>query len=1722
MPAQTNSAPVSVTELAGSLQWIRADVESNLQAARHALETFIADPSEPAPLNRSVELLREVGGAMTMVELRGVARLLEEMASLGALLARADEETQRSGCALLMRGIAQLPNYLEFVASSHADAPVLLLPLLNEMREARGAPELSPVNLFQPDLWCPIPQLVAATRPDDQTLRNQAKQFRLLFQKGLIGWLKGAPAREGVGLVAAVIHRIVQLVGNSEARRLWWVAMGLSGALQLGEVQASASIKRMMSGLDRQLKRMVEEGLPALDRRPPENLLRALLFVCASTSRADGPLRQIRETFSLEQHLVNPVSREAAEQTLKGPNLEALQRVAESLRDDLDWVMDAVDTLVRSGEAPPEGFDSLAAPLKRGATVFGMLGLEDSQAQVLRVVRSIELLNVDDIGNDEVLLPIAGGLLEIDSTLDVLRTQGLEHTFSVLKRAEPHAMGGLGALESLSLIEAVCAEARTDLNTIKDAISVYVIEPEHFDVLEDVPSRMHSVAGALAILSLNDAQALALEWARFFERQFFEVRDLPSAQTLDALAEAVVSLEYYLESFVNGRAGAPDVLAGANSAVEHLRSVWPDAPDEPEFVSAVSTDEPDSSEAPSVSSELVADLEQVKGVLDRLDDSLRAPIETAFVDAAADAPASRVADAPPAFETTDPEIVAVFMEEAAEVAQTLEAHLPRWENDPNDSEALITIRRGFHTLKGSGRIIGAERIGDFAWAIERMLNRVIEGRIEPSANVRALVRDAYHSLPDLIEELRSTGSPRVTVEPMIAAAEVLAEGGVPNAWLPGDALVAPIAPPTIDVGRDVDARSESFVLAPSTPSLIEVFCDEAEGHLAVLTALCDFSRSHGAPVGLQPAVRACHTLTGSARAASLDDIARICSALEELLLQLSDSSPETPGPLSDAAVDLVGDAASEIEGAVQRLRVREDDLELPGAGQLVARMSVLGASLPVEVAPEVSTGETLAPVTTTDDDAEGLDQIFFEEARDILEANDHIIERWRDAHGDMAMVEELQRQLHTLKGGARLANATPIGDLAHAVESLLYMVGEGLSPVGERLIELIERAQDRLRLMLTQRRSGLEVADPEDLIARIDGFVSPGVDGAGTAAAPNPASMSLELERESTERSRVQVHAELLEELASYAGEISIAQNRTERYVGQFKQNLEEMEQTVQRLHDQLRRLEIETESQILFRQQEVRESAPGQFDPLELDRFSSVQELSRALAESVADLTSIQAFLEELTRDSESILAEQSRASNDLQHGLMQTRMLPFSENVPRFRRIVRQTAHELGKSVELDVSGAETRLDRNILERMLAPLEHMLRNAIDHGVEAPAERRELDKSESGLIAVTLSREVNEVVIRVSDDGRGLDREAIRNRAIARGLLAESAAVSDEELFQFVLEPAFSTADEITQISGRGVGMDVVNTEIKQLGGSLHIDSDPGLGTQFTIRLPFTLAINQALLVSVGGDTLAIPLLNVEGVMRISPDELGELTRLSHPTCTYSGFNYPLARLSEILALEAADRLLTEQNRWPVICIKVGEQRLALLVDELSGRQEVVVKPIGPQLSSIKWFSGATILGDGRVVLVLDVAALVRTEYAQTRAVAARTPPPIVAPEDEKNRLIMVVDDSITVRKVTGRFLSRNGMTVLTAKDGLEALAMLREQRPDLMLLDIEMPRMDGFELATTIRNDPTLSDLPIVMITSRTGKKHSERARQIGVNRYLGKPYQEGELLETIRELV
>jgi chemosensory pili system protein ChpA (sensor histidine kinase/response regulator) len=2448
-----------------TLNWVKGELDETLKQARLALEAYVEDPDDASQMRFCATYLHQVQGTLRMVELYGAAMVTEEMEQLATALQNRQVSALDEAYAVLMRGIVQLPDYLERLQGGHKDIPIVLLPLLNDLRAARGEKGLPESALFAPDLSLPMPASAAgpiAPLPELE-LRQLAGVARSQFQLALLRWFKGQDADANLVRMIEVCDRLVGVVSQEEGRRLFWVAGSVLFGVRSGEIEASQQLKQTVGRVEREIKHLADAGDTGFRVDPPRELTRNLLYFIAHGRANSDRLAEVRDAFRLERFV--PTQDELAEAVkgISGHNRALLDTVAGAIREDLLRVKDALDLYLRKADAQPSELAGQVDVLDRVGDTLGMLGLGVPRRVVMEQRDIVALVSQGQRPADEsTLLDIAGALLYVDATLD----DQVEQLGSA--NASQPAADTLPRAEARKVLEAVIKEAQSNFAQAKQCFVAFVESNWDHAQLQDVPRLLEEVAGAMRILDLPQAAELLHGVARFTAVELVQHRRVPNGQQMDTLADALASLEYFIEAVRDQRSDRGKILDVARERLvalgywpvpDHaLASVESEIPAAPAVRAAPATIEAEPMPAtepvdvaPAVEDSLVLDADVPPAREEHALDSLGA-VEVApgsgledlivgetaaeplappreehelggFKPAETEATRPPLAEpaAPPVIgaelvgfqvgaEDIDEEIREVFVEEVQEEIDNLRALLPAWQAKPDDMEALKPIRRVFHTLKGSGRLVGALVLGEFAWKIENMLNRVLDNSIPPRPQVLALIAEARDVLPKLLAALRGEVGQFADLEGLQATAEALASGQVvdyqpPRAAAPppASAVPAPSAPeapasaieeeekielsaedsaaieallstagaveakpeaeaaeseqtaipsmdlpaesPTqapalpevsdasdtaaADADADADASSggadqsaaeflehgteatteadsadaaaleaqpegevgaepvadafaaeaeESVELsgfelvdldAPDAgsdasaisqpaeveadlpefdlstleletieldetpalssavesglglaaesveealpepvhidPDLFEILKAEVAGHLDTVEAY--LQRSAGTPLPVhEPLLRAVHTINGAfamtevevgtelawplegyikrllaqaaapsmvgfelieeatqalralmieldqplprpqpherlaARIASLRDALpepthpvlptepdderfesarqpavsadsfalgdtapqdstatetaaqsvapaviepagepaeiesidlqdalevnasgelsfdsvlehgepfdpnaqaqsadleiietegastspfwtdtgaspttpevesgltldelgeaeaadawlaafeaevagepkqphatpaetveaapqheEVAAASDDALLIASllseetpadapvTESPETQAPafaapvveaeldgetlsleeyalaeqaddsthaseldaleqsleleaidlgayalddsqavtapsgstfdeqgfeaegypqaeieeqaqpdvvetesvearsdvdaelvlgvadlelstdeadasapaIADLATDATANAlseslaedsdaleAQEIEAALTEIEpaelaapatievaafeVAEPEaaealsLEAPGVepvqtepqeasepslvsaqpesafvaaedGEDVIERAALAPEPELTLEPEAAApAETPAlagkldiatdedpdgPLDLTDVDADLLD-VFLEEGVDILDHSDGLMVKLREAPQDRELVVGLQRDLHTLKGGARMAGLTPIGDLSHATESLLEAVALGGRDLGTVGVEVLERAFDRLHALVSRVGERKAIASPANLLAAVEallrGEALPTVsaqpvsaaaavetalstEAAPAAKAPPPIRFiptETALDEEETvsraPQEQIRIRADLLDRLVNYAGEVAIYRARLEQQLGAFRGNLGELDQTTTRLREQLRKLEIETEAQILSRYQRHQDEGDADFDPLELDRFSTLQQLSRALSESAADIVNLQNTLEDLTRQYETLLLQQSRVSSDLQEGLMRTRMVPFDSLVPRLRRILRQTAGELGKQAQLKVEGAQGEMDRNVLDRMTAPLEHMLRNAVAHGMETPDERRAAGKPAEGIIRIAVAREASEVLIRVSDDGRGLDRDAIRRKAIERGLMKPDAQLGDRDLYGFILESGFSTAQTVSKIAGRGVGMDVVYSEIRQLGGSLHIESERGRGTEFVIRLPFTLAVTQAVFVKQGDTSFAVPITSVQGVSRIDRSELDKQLATGAPVFNYAGEEYAIHDLGLLLgqpAAKAADSL-----QVPLLLARSGDQRAAICVDNVLGSREIVVKPTGPQVSSIPGIFGATIMGDGRVVVILDVAPLVRRaaaiEHVET---------PDAAADQRVVPLVMVVDDSITMRKVTGRVLERHNFEVLTAKDGVDAIEKLAERVPDVMLLDIEMPRMDGYELATHMRNDARLKSVPIIMITSRTGDKHRQRAFEIGVDRYLGKPYQEADLMRNVQEIL
>ena len=2535
-----------------ALEWVKGEIAETLKQARQALEAFVENPQDPTRMRFCLTYVHQVHGTLQMVEFYGAALLAEEMEQLAQALMEGRVSNQGEALEVLMQAILQLPAYLERIQSARRDLPMVVLPLLNDLRAARGEKLLSETSLFSPDLSGRQPALSHDSLDKLRTAELPAllRKLRQMLQMALVGIIRNQDLATNLGYMARVFARLEALCKDAPLGSLWQIASGMVEGLANGSVVNGASVRTLLRQVDKELKRLLEQGADGINQAAPDDLAKNLLFYVAKAPAQSPRIRALKEQYRLDDALPDSDVVDEERARLAGPDRDAMRSVVAALCEELVRVKDSLDLFVRSDRKQVADLDGLLAPLKQIADTLAVLGFGQPRKVIVDQLDVVHSLSVGQREpSDAVLMDVAGALLYVEATL-----AGMVGPSDDRQGEQSH----LPTTDVAQIHQLVIKEARTGLEQAKDAIIEFIASQWNHEHLARVPELLTQVRGGLAMIPLTRAAALLQACNRYIQEQLLARKAVPNWQNLDTLADAITSVEYYLERLAEDHATQGDLildvaeesldslgyplkekpsildrvepaaetfapLADPLHDIEVLAAEQPHPVAEPEPAEVESLDleplpdggsftldelssefaaleqpAPDSEllvaddnwtlgevavgeqeigtdfslDAPQelVESELAAelpslDLEELPPLgdesavaaselqleelnLDELGDEplswdtaeiaemdlpevelSNEPFAAEVAAPPADKPLSMAdvmaapvqainppaQDVPPSLlpppadeEPVDEELLEVFVEEVGEVLETIAEYLPKWCADTTDKDALTEIRRAFHTLKGSGRMVRALIIGELGWSIENLLNRVLDRSIEATAPMQQVVKDVVALMPALVEEFAAHAQrQRDDVDLLAATAHALARGQQPPSG-PGKGADADLELPADELlEAEVDQLPAPVLVETALseldealdPQLLDIFRNEAETHLDALVGfLADCAQELPQPV-TDDLQRALHTLKGSAYMAGILPIAEIATPLEKLAkefkanlipmdlaeaellhraeqlfragldqleshpltpipgaaelladvhklhqerldtadqarqdeqgetrdpqlisiflaegmdilldaedllhkwrehpseqqelsalleelttlgrgaemaelpqidelcqalltlyqavqegrlaiserffseaeaahevligmmdqvaagLQVStqpeqvaalqalldeaidpaalallepdaaasleitelesielDALPDDEAPISQDLVELeppaqvsepvpassgmpealdeemveifleeavdilesagqaldrwlaepdnslalsslqrdlhtlkggarmaeiraIGDLAHELESlyeglvdrrfsyspylgsllqqshdrlavlleqlqgnrpladssvlieairsfrqsgaapslsaaavavqpdleaeaeALPELLLEEEPVELslvespqvsesaesaemdlaeladvqftapqldelsesaddewlsapaeatpfvleePQLGDLPSlsdsewsmdgalpelgseplqpesaqEAEVVAADLPVgpwavdaaEVPgelpvideeldlpgvpepaqadawavtelPELQSSEpsvdapaVVAPPSMVDDERDPeLVEIFLEEGFDIIESAGGALQRWMEDVDNTLEVEALQRDLHTLKGGARMAEIREIGDLAHELEFLYEGVGDGRLRAAQDLFGLLQACHDRLAEMLEAVRDQRAVPDGEALIAAIkqfranpaeqlsipssvhlqpaaeedsaveseilDIFLEEGDDlleameialgrwegsredgsaidemlrilhtlkgGARLAGQKRLGDLSHDLEQHLTEalqqgapwpdslfldvqsafeglqkeldqlRQRldgsaqievtaqaivpsepqaptpitlntplvaassqpqnqqerrvlpfvqraaeaaaeaasrrapqelVKVPADLLEGLVNLAGETSIFRGRVEQQVSDFGFTLGEMEATIERVRDQLRRLDIETQAQILSRYQAEAERAGYEdFDPLEMDRHSQLQQLSRALFESASDLLDLKETLATRNRDAETLLLQQARVNTELQEGLMRTRMVPFDRLVPRLRRIVRQVAAELGKQVEFHVGNAEGEMDRTVLERIVAPLEHMLRNAVDHGIEPADKRRGSGKPEVGNIRLSLGREGGDILLTLADDGGGIRLEAVRRKAIERGLMDADSDLSDHEILQFILEAGFSTAEKVTQISGRGVGMDVVHSEVKQLGGSMSIESTVGEGTRFLIRLPFTVSVNRALMVLSGEDLYAIPLNTIEGIVRVSPYELEAYYAPDAPRFEYAGQAYELKYLGDLLNNGQQPKLIGQSLPLPVILVRSSEHAVAVQVDSLAGSREIVVKSLGVQFAAVHGISGATILGDGRVVVILDLLATIRVRHAhllgqsQQPRLVGHVPQTAAEIEADRPTLVMVVDDSVTVRKVTSRLLERNGMNVLTAKDGVDAIAQLQEHKPDIMLLDIEMPRMDGFEVATLVRHDERLKDLPIIMITSRTGEKHRERAMTIGVNEYLGKPYQESDLLENIQKLV
>ncbi len=1960
-----------------TLNWVKAELDETLKQAGQALESYTKDSNDLTQMRFCATYLHQVYAILQMLELFGAGMLAEDMEKTARFLLDGKIAKRDEAYEILMASMLQLSDYLEKIQGGCKDIPILILPLINDLRAIRGENLLSENAFFSPniDMADPKPFYMC---PERGNIDEISKKTRHIFLVGLLGVIRGKDIDKSLKSLLLVLKKLAYAATNDKLGLLWWVSAGFVQSMLVGGIKQSTTVKMLLGHIDRQIKSVIENGEQIIGKEPPKDLIKNILFY-VGRAETDLPLvAEIQKRFELKTLLMAEAEVSKARAGISAPTNEMMETVSQAIKDDLSAVKDGLDLFLRNRQNDVSKIKGLDLILNRIGDTLGMIGLgpqrniAKSKAEILQKVieGSIKL-------SEQELMDLAGDLLFIEYALNNLYAK-IGGGYDKLENANDLMPDYEYELVFISTIE----EVISDIAQVKEAIVEFVGTKEHSQ-LQDVPELFSRITGALQVVELGKCSVLLGLAGQYVSQELLFKKQVPAESTIDKLADAISSIEYYLEGYIDKSGAKDEALQLAVQSLKDLGFEYKEEIRETQLESDISVeaaviglDEAETENAKNGEEDLEEKSFDILDPIDEADDfidireenkvaepvsekmnneqdaeeddfidfgaeteeeSNQAPIELEqigqgvieqvheddFIDyreEAEDVTREKSDDTSveqkssagmllegwlSISEDSDPEILEIFLEEADELLEELQAKLPKWLADKNDTNALGDIRRTFHTYKGSGRLAGSPLISELSWYIESMLNQVIEGNIDASLHVEQVLQDAMVLLPALIAKLNGKEADISAVYPLAWKADVLSdpnrhgelvsiaeeisaeeisaeeisaeeisaeEISAEEISVEENPVVAEVPVEENPVAEIPEGTSEevrrdesgNILVSRMEPTLFSIFSNEVIEHLESIKTYIQESGEEA--VISESLVRAVHTLTGSARMAAAEEVAVLGGALDkyiqkmhgyqqplhveqfkvltdgvnyfeeildaigdnrksypdtdQYLLQVenlihefskhediklvkpeaisADVDPELVELFVEEADDILAflettvhtwesapydqNVVAELHRSLHTLKGGARLAKFDGIGTLshiletvsidiaekkiVAEpqtfevihqafdrlVSMLGlakqglnAPLPddlvvsLENLPPTAQSGAMSEMPKTihleQQDME-LVEVFLEEGHEILSTGNSILHRWIEAPDNSDLIVEMQRALHTLKGGARMAGFWTIGNLGHALETLLIEVLEGRLSTGAGFFDVLETAHGRLHDMLALAQIGNVVEEADDVLAmletikageKLDALVQPNkavetaIAQALEAVKQNPVEQVEDVQPKPVALSEVvRVKADLLDDLVNYAGEISIYRSRTEQQVSGFRSNLEEMDQTVVRLREQLRKLEIETEAQMLFRhEREVEDSRVEDFDPLELDRFSQIQEVSRAISETLNDINSISGYMDMLARDAETLLLQQSRVNTELQEGLVHSRMVPFSNLVPRMRRVVRQTCQELNKEAQIKIIGAHGEMDRTVLERITAPLEHMLRNAIAHGIEKPQDRINKGKSQGGTLSVALTREGPDIVIKVIDDGGGINHGAIRAKALSLGWINENDYLSDTEIAQYILETGFSTAESVTQIAGRGVGMDVVNNEIKQLGGTLHIQSEHGVSTEFTIRLPFTLAINHALLVNASDETYAIPLSSIDGVVRLTHEQLKEFYNDSGPSSyEYAGQYYQVINMAALLGI-GVPILPGAGKRAPVVLVQTSDHRFALQVDGLLGSREVVVKAVGPQISSIPGIMGATILGNGSVVLILDVGALSRISLSGK----VETFSEVNDPEDEIAKFTaMVVDDSITVRQVGTRLLERNGFDVMTAKDGVDAITVLQERIPDIMLLDIEMPRMDGFELATHMRNDDILKNVPIIMITSRTGEKHRERAKRIGVEHYLGKPYQENELLKKILGLL
>ena len=1727
-----------------SLTTVRDAVSDALRTASRALTE-----SGSAAANAAADAWRSAHAAMQVVN---HGALLKFSTELGALLSAADGDLKSDRAAAFAAGSEALIDYMNSVIAGRRDQPLRLWPAYDTLQRARGVAQPSESDLFFPNLDVGPEARADAVPLSADELRNLRRQL----EGGLLQWLRKGE-RTGLQHISDAVTRVEAAQQGVAARRLWWVARAVLEALLEGGLSADTQVRRLLTQLNLHLGRLLQG--PA---ETPEPLWREALYLAARAKPVTPLVVDVQQQCRLQGALELEA---AAPAGFTADALAAARGQSQGLQDL--W------SACAGGTAGFAEFEHRARGLSGACEPLGERALTGLVEQLADTAHAIAKPGTPTQVREAAVLEGACALLMIDHVLaqdqppDAGFAQRAGHMASRLKVSidAPQALGALPPAQWLDdsahaamLAEQanlVRAEIGNDLRAVEPALESWRGNPGDPGLAVALDKPLRRIAGAFSVLGHEEAAIRAGQIRNDVNRCVLNAGC--SADEGQFLAKQISALSIFVEALRHGPATLDPLEI---PAVQEVLQPQPQLAEKAPLLELVLPDM--AAPAPEPETPIAAAAEQT--------------VTPASVQAAT-APIDGAAD-------TDPEMLEIFLEEAGDVLNTIADTAPQSRAQPQDQELLTALRRAFHTLKGSGRMVGLTHLAEAAWDMEQVFNEKSQEKLPGTPDLYRLVDFAHGNFTRWIDDLRSHKQAAIDAGqlsdwakrvragealPVVPQVEQPAEKPVePSIELP--VLTMPIVEPEAPVAEPA-AITEHLLVGEVRVSraLYDIMLPEARETLTVLAAQNGLVQDGGkiAP----DYVRAAHTLSGISGSAGMHAIRALSASLERVLEQAVNADVELPSDARAvtaravaalheqvAAMEALAPPAAhpELVAALDSLNIQRaivqpvieaaapttpmppvveasaPTLTLTAAAPLTST-SVITRQLPVADAvsgkstPDAVTGDRRRYRLNDDVDAQLL-PIFLEEAAELVPQVGQDLRAWRTRPDDKLVAQSLKRLLHTLKGSARMAGAMALGQLTHSMESRIENA-QRLPSIPEQLIDELEGSFDRIGALISQLQEGeipgavtatalpqaMEEMSRTQRIATASGEMTqmlpaqyPGDYDAAAGQTPG------------VPRPLIRVRADLIDRLANQAGEVSIARARISAELRSARGSLRELTENVSRLRAQLRELEIQAETQMQSRFSTTPEQTGGKFDPLEFDRFTRLQELTRLMAESVNDVATVQHSLARDLDEGEKALASQAQTTREVQQDLMAIRMVSFSSISDRLYRVTRLSAKDSEKRVGLDIVGEQVELDRSVMERVAAPIEHLLRNAIVHGIEAPQRRIDIGKPEAGALKLEVRQEGNEVVLAMSDDGDGLNIARIREKAIDLGMMREDEQLTDQQISQFIFRSGFSTAEAVTTEAGRGVGMDVVMSEITALGGRVDTESARGKGTTFIIHLPLTLSVLQAVVMRLGGNYYAVPTMMVEQVQRLKTEVLNAASAAR--AIEWQGVTYPFHHLATLLELQQGDEAPPQYGS--VLLLRSGSNRAAIQVDDIVGGQEIVIKNIGPQLARVPGVTGAAVLGSGETVLILNPVLLTARHFDAMEAAKVLQPAAVAAllpAEPERQCNVLVVDDSLTVRKITDRLLTREGYRVAVAKDGVEALEKLRDHMPDVMITDVEMPRMDGFDLVRNVRADEALKALPIIMITSRTAEKHRQHATEIGVDVFLGKPYEEGELLGHISTL-